>query len=85
MHVKVHKGRASHVRRAGAKRGQSRAVPPTFHPLPSLLNVIDFESETDETVHIRKQLDALASVSNCTRSLRSGKPPLWKTVILAAT
>ncbi len=33
-------------------------VPPTFHPLPSLLNVIDFESEseTDKTTHIRKRL-----------------------------
>ncbi len=37
--------------------------PPTFHPLPSLLNVIDFESEseTDKTVHIRKRLHALAA------------------------
>ncbi len=33
-------------------------VPPTFHPLPSLLNLIDFESEseTDKTTHIRKRL-----------------------------
>ncbi len=45
-------------------------VPPTFHPLPSLLNVIDFEieSETDKTAHIRKRLRALASVSNCTQT-----------------
>ncbi len=43
-------------------------VPPTFHSLPSLLNVIDFESEseTDKTEHIRKRLHALASISNCT-------------------
>ncbi len=40
-------------------------VPSTFHPLPSLLNVIDFESEseTDKTVHIRKRLHALASAT----------------------
>ncbi len=45
-------------------------VPPTFHPLPSLLNMIDFESEseTDKTAHIRKRLHTLASISNCTRS-----------------
>ncbi len=44
--------------------------PPTFHPLPSLLNMIDFksESETDKTAHIRKRLHALASVRNCTQS-----------------
>ncbi len=58
--------------------GHSRAMPPpnellcppTFHPLPSLLNMIDFESEseTDKTAHIRKRLHALASVSNWTQS-----------------
>ncbi len=72
--------------RAGARGGHSRAgppkrvtVPPSFHPLPSLQNVIDFESEseTDKTEHIRKRLHALASVSNCTRSqiARSSPPP----------
>ncbi len=63
--------------------GHSRAVPPpnellcppTFHPLHSLLNVIDFESETDKTVHIRTRLHALASVSNCTRSQIARLPP----------
>ncbi len=47
---------------------QGRRQGPTFHPLPSLLNVIDFKSEreTDKTVHIRKRLHALASTSNCT-------------------
>ncbi len=36
---------------------------PTFHPLPSLLNVIDYksESETDKTAHIRKRLHASAN------------------------
>ncbi len=45
-------------------------VPPTFNPLPSLLNVIDLESEseTDKTAHIRKQLHTLVSISNCMRS-----------------
>ncbi len=57
--------------RAGAKRGHSRAVPPpkpvtvppTFHPLPSLLNLVDFEceSETDKTAHTIKRLQALAA------------------------
>ncbi len=65
----------SDISRAGAKQGHSWAVPPkrvtvppTFLPLPSLLNVIDFESEseTNKTVHIRKRLHALASVSYCT-------------------
>ncbi len=52
-------------------------VPPTFHPLPSLLNVIDFESEseTHKTAHIRKQLHALASVSNSTQSQMARFPP----------
>ncbi len=65
----------SDISRAGAKQGHSWAmppkrvtVPPTFLPLPSLLNVIDFESEseTNKTVHIRKRLHALVSVSYCT-------------------
>ncbi len=46
---------------------QTSYCAPTFLPLPSLLNVIDFESESG-TVHIRKQLHALASISYCTRS-----------------
>ncbi len=70
-----------HRRRGG---GHSRAVPPkrvtvppTFHHLSSLLNMIDFESEseTDKTAHIRKQLHALVSVSNCTRSQMACFPP----------
>ncbi len=80
--------------RAGAKGGHSWAVPPpnrvtvtpTFNPLPSLLNVIDLESEseTDKTAHIRKQLHTLVSISNCTAitdgklvtRTSSTKPPL---------
>ncbi len=73
-------------RRAGpAPRGGIRGpcppnellCPPTFHPLPSLLNVIDFESEseTDKTAHIRNQLHALVSISNCTRSQIARFPP----------
>ncbi len=63
----------------GRRQGGALCVPPppTFHPLPSLLNVIDFESEseTDKTVHIRMRLHALASVSNCTRSQIARLPP----------
>ncbi len=58
--------------------GHSWAVPPQTSycaPLPSLLNVINFESETNKTVHIRKRLHALASVSNCTRSQIARFPP----------
>ncbi len=52
---------------AGCAPPNELLCPPTFHPLPSLLNVIDFESEseTDKTAHIRTRLHALASVSNC--------------------
>ncbi len=50
-------------------------VPSTFHPLPSLLNVIESESKTDKTAHIRKRLHALASVSSCTRSQIARFPP----------
>ncbi len=53
----------------------SYCAPPTFHDLSSLLNVIDFESETDKTVHARKKLHALASASNCTRSQMVSFPP----------
>ncbi len=65
----------SDISRAGAKQGHSWAVPPkrvtvppTFLLLPSLLNVIDFESESEinKTVHIRKRLRALVSISYCT-------------------
>ncbi len=68
-------------RQGGAFAGRAPpkrvTVPPTFHPLPSLLNVIDFESESeaDKTAHIRKRLHALASVSNCTRSQIARFPP----------
>ncbi len=64
----------AHRTRAGSKRV---TVPPTFHPLPSLLNVINFESEseTDKAERIRKRLHALASVSNCTRSQIAHSPP----------
>ncbi len=58
--------------RAGAKGGIPGPCPPNellLLPLSilSLPNVINFESETDKIVHIRKQLHALASVSNYTR------------------
>ncbi len=45
-------------------------VPPTFHPLPSLLNVIDFESEseTDKTAHIRKHENSVINYSPSYRS-----------------
>ncbi len=58
----------SDISRAGTKQGHSWAVPPTFLLLPSLLNVLDFESEseTNKTVHIRKRLHNLASLSYCT-------------------
>ncbi len=54
-------------------------VPATFHPFPSLLNLIDFESEseTDENAHIRMPLHALASISNCTRSQTARTLPTW--------
>ncbi len=38
--------------------------PHTFHPPTFLLNVIDFENETDQTAHIRKRLHDLPSVRN---------------------
>ncbi len=64
---------------AGRAPQTSYCAPPppthTFHPLPSLLNVIDLESETDKTVHIRTRLHALASVSNCTQSQIARLPP----------
>ncbi len=65
---------ASDISRAGTKGGHPRAVlppkellcPPLSFLSPPLLNVIDFESETNKTVNIRKRLHALASVSYCT-------------------
>ncbi len=60
--------------RGGAKGGFPGPCPPNELLCPplsilSLLNVIDFEGEskTDKIVHIRKQVHALASVSNYTR------------------
>ncbi len=60
---------ASDISRAGTKGGHPRAVlppkellcPPLSFLSPPLLNVIDFESETDKTVHIRKRLRASAT------------------------
>ncbi len=72
--IQIRPNMLNHGRRQGgafAGRPPERVtVPPTFHPLPSLLNMIDFESEseTDKTAHIRKPLHTLGSISNCTRS-----------------
>ncbi len=49
--------------------------PPHFPSSPSLLNVIDFENETDQTAHIRKRLYDLPSVRN-TRSQIARLPPV---------
>ncbi len=56
---------------------QTSYCAPHFHSLPSLLNMINFEneSETDKTAHKRKQFNALASVSYCTRSQMVRFPP----------
>ncbi len=53
-------------------------VPPTFHPLPSLLNVIDFKSETDKTAHkaiVRfSECQQLHAITDCTIPTRTCPP-----------
>ncbi len=68
---------------AGRAPPNELLCPPTFHPLLSLLNVIDLESEseTDKTVHIRTRLHAfserqqLHTIKDCTITPPPPPPP----------